>query len=451
MRYSFSEIHTLNILSDDPQYSQYFNTPKDLTFMVRIIFLCFSLAVLGAIFFKVDKIVPAQGIIDTKSELFEIRNTEPGFVEKMHVREGDLVKKGEPLIQFETAMIDLEISGLKQQLKNLSRNLWSDFYQIQALVDDSTKAQLQLSLKSIPNSILNLGYEGYLSKPFSDAKGVNEQQKNSLTEQVFSGKRQQDNIQSRLQLQLKELDRVTVLFQEGIESQASLDEAKSTILTLESQLESNIETVQALESEIMRLDKEQGQMQSEYILERLVRIHDQLDVYHRTEFELASKERVRSDLMVRSPIDGIVDALLIQGDKERIPETTTLLSIRPSYAEKDLEIDIQIPANYAIWVRSGMEFRASSLGNNPEDHGYLTGEITFIAASSQTDESSGERLYRMKGKILKITSLREDSRDTLLRPGSALNVDIRAGERRLINYVFDPFSKYLRTALSEPS
>ncbi|MFT2111122.1 HlyD family efflux transporter periplasmic adaptor subunit [Marinomonas sp. 2405UD68-3] len=451
MRYSFREIHTLNILSDDPLYSQHFNTPKDLTIMVRIIFLCFFLAVLGAIFFKVDKIVPAQGIIDTKSELFEIRNTEPGFVEKMHIREGDQVKKGQSLIQFETAIIDLEISGLKQQLKNLARNVWSDFYQIQTLIDDVTETQLQSALKGIPNSIVDLGYGEYLSKPFANAKDVNDQQKNSLMEQTLSGKRQQRNIQSRIKLQQIELDRIRTLFIDGIESQASIDQANAEILTLESQLESSLEAVQSLESELARLDKQQNQMQSEYVLERLVRIHDQLDAYHRTEFELTSKIRTKADLTVTSPIDGIVDALLIQGDKERIPETTTLLSIRPRYEEKDLEIDIQIPASYAIWVRSGMAFRASSLGNNPEDHGYIMGEITFISSSSQADESSGERLYRMKGRIVEITSLREESRDTLLRPGSALNVDIRAGERRLINYIFDPFSKYLRTALSEPS
>ncbi|MCZ2720170.1 hypothetical protein O1D97_00560, partial [Marinomonas sp. 15G1-11] len=107
MQYSFREIHDLNILSDDPIYRKHFNTPNDLKIMVTLISLCFSIAILGAILFKVDKIVPAYGIVDTKSELFEIRNTEPGFIDKMYVAEGDFVKKGQPLIQFETDIVNL--------------------------------------------------------------------------------------------------------------------------------------------------------------------------------------------------------------------------------------------------------------------------------------------------------------------------------------------------------
>lgn len=419
--------------------------------MVRIIFICFLVATLGAVLFTVDKIVPAQGIIDTKSELFEIRNTEPGFIQKMYVREGDFVHTGQVLIQFDTELVDLEINSLQQQIDNLSRNIWSDFFQIKTLIDLQTEEKLRFSLDNIPNPIAKLGYGEYLSKPFLDTKAVSEERKRNLIEQVLSGKRQQENIRSRILLQEKEMQRIKRLYSDGIESQSSLDQAEANVLSLESQYESNLDNIQSLEAEIQSLEKQQTQIQSEYVLERLIRLHDQLDAFHRIEFELSSKQRTKTDLKVTSPIDGTIDSLMIQGDKERIPETTTLLSIRPSYSEQDLEIDIQIPASYAIWVRPGMVFRASSLGNNPDDHGYILGEITFIAASSQTGESSAERVYRMKGKISEIKALRVDSKETLLRPGSALSVDIRAGERRLINYIFDPFTKYLRTALSEPS
>ncbi|WP_191602733.1 HlyD family efflux transporter periplasmic adaptor subunit [Marinomonas algicola] len=451
MRYSFREIHTLNILSDNPIYSQYFRTPNDLKVMVWIILLCFLVATVGAFLFTVDKIVPARGIIDTKSELFDVRNTEPGFIEKMFVREGDLVNMGQVLIQFDTEFIDLEINSLQQQKDNLSRNIWSDFFQIKKLIDTQTKTTLSLSLEKIPNPINQLGYGEYLSKPFLDTKAVNDERQRNLVEQVRSGQRQQDNIRARIVLQQKERQRIKRLYIDGIESLSSLDQVEANVLSLQAQYESNLDKVQSLEAEIQQLEKQQTQAQSEYVLDRLIRIHDQLDNFHRIEFELSSKQRTKTDLKVTSPIDGTIDALMVQGDNERIPETTTLLSIRPRYSEQDLEIDIQIPASYAIWVNPGMVFRASSLGNNPDDHGYILGEITFIAASSQIDESSSERVYRMKGKISEIKALRVDSKETLLRPGSALTVDIRAGERRLINYIFDPFTKYLRTALSEPS
>lgn len=451
MQYSSREIHTLNILSDDPMYSRYFNTPLDLKFMVVGIFICFTFAILGAIFFKVDKIVPAQGVLDTQAELFEVRNTEPGFISHVLVQEGDMVHAGDLLVQFDAEQVDLKIDQAKQQLENLARNIWTRFYQINDLVDAHTRQELVAGLAEVDNPIARLGYQSYLSKPFLDTRAVNQQSRASLSQKVASARNQYANLQAREALQQAELERIQGLYQAQIESKATLDQAQANLLSLQSQLESVNETITSLQSEGERLQKEQAQTESSYILERLVGLHDQLDNYHTTFFQLESLERSKHDLGITSPINGTVDAMLIQGDKERIPEATTLLSIRPSYTENELEIDIEIPANYAIWVEPGMTFRASSLGNNPDDHGYVMGEISFIASSSQKSDQSSGRVYRMTGKITEITALRADARDALLRPGSALSVEIRAGERRLINYIFDPFTKYLRTALSEPS
>jgi len=243
MRYSFREIHTLNILSDNPLYSQYFKTPNDLKVMVWIILLCFLVATVGAFLFTVDKIVPARGIIDTKSELFDVRNTEPGFIEKMFVREGDLVNMGQVLIQFDTEFIDLEINSLQQQKDNLSRNIWSDFFQIKKLIDTQTKTTLSLSLEKIPNPINQLGYGEYLSKPFLDTKAVNDERQRNLVEQVLSGQRQQDNIRARIVLQQKERQRIKRLYIDGIESLSSLDQVEANELSLQAQYESNLDKI----------------------------------------------------------------------------------------------------------------------------------------------------------------------------------------------------------------
>jgi len=451
MRYSFDEIHALNLLSDDESYSKHFHTPADLKIMTAIILLCVMAVVTAAIVFKVDKIVPAKGILDTRAELFEINNTQPGFIEKVLVKEGDAVSKGQVLVQFETEQTQLEVDRLKQQLKALSRNLWNDFYQIEPYLEDDSKTQLQIALEFIPNPIADLGYQRYLAEPFANTEKISIHDRKNLAQQVQAAKRQQRLIEQRLYLQRQELKRSEQLFKAGIESGASVDIVKAQVLELQSSLVSIKDSLQNLGAQKHKSKQELSRNQSEYLLERFLRIHDQLDSYHTSEFQLASLQRTLDDLTIRAPIAGTVDALMVQGDKQRIRETTTLLVIRPSYAEQDLEIDIRIPVNYAIWVQPGMSFRANSLGNNPEDHGYIFGEVTFIASSSTPDEATGQRFYRMKGRIVKIEALRTAARNTLLRPGTELSVDIQAGERRLINYVFDPFSKYLRKALSEPS
>lgn len=99
-----------------------------------------------------------------------------------------------------------------------------------------------------------------------------------------------------------------------------------------------------------------------------------------------------------------------------------------------------------------MRFRASSMGNSPEDHGYIHGEVDFVSRSSE--EINGQRMYRMTGKIERFESnvpmSHAELAENLSRPGMQLSVEIKTGNRRLINYLFDPFTKHLRTALTEP-
>ena len=67
MDYNFGEIHALNLLSDNPDYSKRFNTPKDLKIVTWLILGALAIVVAVAIIVKVDKIVPAKGRLDTKA------------------------------------------------------------------------------------------------------------------------------------------------------------------------------------------------------------------------------------------------------------------------------------------------------------------------------------------------------------------------------------------------
>jgi hypothetical protein len=124
--------------------------------------------------------------------------------------------------------------------------------------------------------------------------------------------------------------------------------------------------------------------------------------------------------------------------------------LRPEFRRDDLVIEIKIPSSFAVWVEQGMEFRASALGNNPDDHGYISGTVAFVSKSTSEDKA-GARYFRMIGRITDFDLSARGLEPAFLRPGLELSVEIKAGKRRLINYIFDPFTKHFRNALKEPS
>ena len=449
MQYSFKEIHALNLLSDNPEYSKRFNTPADLKIMTLIILLVVAAAVTGAILFKVDKIVPAQGVLETKAKLLEVRAPYQGFVRAIHVDEGMEVTQGEALISFDTELMDREIDRLQQELVTLRRSVWTDFYQIGDWLDEATRSALNEKLESIPNPIEQLGYGGYLERALGHSLATLDQSIRSLEIRQVTLERKIRWLDESIDMENSELARLERLRDKGIESRSAVEQQERTLLDLKSNRESLRSELENTGTDRDKLAVERAKLKEDFILERLLRLQDQLDKYRQTESRLASQRRERDDMTVRAPFNAIVDQVKARGQHEVIEAGSTLVELRPRFDQDDLEIEIRIPSNYAIWVEPGMEFRASSLGSNPEDHGRLHGKVGFVSKSTEAVEGAeGQRFYRMTGTI---TRMDINNPETFLRPGLQLSVEIKAGERRLINYLFDPFTKHLRTALSEPS
>ena len=446
MRYSFSEIHTLNLLNDNSEFSKRFKTPGDLKIMTLIILLVIVTAVICASFFKVDKIVPAQGVLETRAKLFEVRAPLQGFVKSIHVKEGMYVEPGDTLVTFDTEQMDRELERFEQELMTLSRAVWTDFYQIDDWLEEATQTALRSKLASIPNPVDPMGFRSYLERALGDSLASLDQSFRGIETRYTNLERQIRLLDETIAMEHRDLARFKRLRDQGIESSSKVDQQELRLLELQSNRASLDSDLANTSTEQDKLVVERNKLKDDFILERLVRLQDQLDQFSQAQSRLASKQRERNDMNVRAPFAAIVDEVLARGEHEVMDGGMALLKLRPRFDQEDLQIEIQIPSNYAIWVEPGMEFRASSLGSNPDDHGRLHGTIGFVSESSEVVE--GNRIYRMTGTI---TLLEVNNPETFLRPGLQLRVEIKTGERRLINYLFDPFTKYFRTALSEPS
>ncbi|MHA7878862.1 MAG: HlyD family efflux transporter periplasmic adaptor subunit [Saccharospirillum sp.] len=446
MQYSFDEIHTLNLLSDNPDYSKRFNTPADLKIMTAVILFVVTAAVTCAILFKVDKIVPAQGVLETQARLFEVRTPQQGFVHEVRVQEGMAVDAGDVLVTFDTEQVDREIDRLRQELNTLSRSIWTDYYQISAWLDGATQRSLSEALASLPDPVTPLGYRRYLERALSHSLASIDQSIQGLETRQATLDRQIRWLDETIAMEQSEWERLDRLRAQGIESRTSVEQQSRRLLELQSNRESLASDLANTRTEQDKLLLDRETVRDEFILERLLRLQDQVDRYHQAHSRLASQRREQQDMTIRAPFAAVVDEVMALGRHEVVEAGMPLVRLRPEFDREDLQIDIQIPSNYAIWVSPGMEFRASSRGNNPDDHGRLHGIVDFVSKSSE--EMEGNRIYRMTGTL---TRVEVTNPETFLRPGLQLSVEIKAGQRRLINYLFDPFTKHLRTALSEPS
>lgn len=86
----------------------------------RIIVLAITvlliIAILWAYLAKIDVVVSGIGSITTEVDVGIVASQTSGVVKKLYVSEGDYVKKGDILLEFDTSEIDLQIEQLEKEL-----------------------------------------------------------------------------------------------------------------------------------------------------------------------------------------------------------------------------------------------------------------------------------------------------------------------------------------------
>jgi len=98
--------------------------------VTRIVIILGSLAVGGGFFFRIDEVVTVQGQLKSIGGTVEVKTPAGGRISKTYVSDGDLVKKGQLLVTFDTReakekqstltrLIQLEKKSLLNQLKTI--------------------------------------------------------------------------------------------------------------------------------------------------------------------------------------------------------------------------------------------------------------------------------------------------------------------------------------------
>lgn len=87
-----------------------------LTFWIITAIITFT--ILWLIIGKVDIVVSARGIVIPQGEAKIIQPLETGIISAIHVKEGDFVKKGQPLIDIDPATTAPAMEAVKENLAN---------------------------------------------------------------------------------------------------------------------------------------------------------------------------------------------------------------------------------------------------------------------------------------------------------------------------------------------
>ena len=203
----------------------------------------------------------------------------------------------------------------------------------------------------------------------------------------------------------------------------------------------------ASEVEVLRLKREANDLQN--------KINDARNQYYvksREELSKANTDteqqmqivRGRTDTLNRTtfkaPVRGVVKEIAVTTEGGVIPQNGKLMTIVP--LDEQLLIEARISPRDIAFIHPGQEALVKITAYDYSIYGGLKGKVTVISPDTIRDEvkqdqfyyrvyirTDSDKLYNKEGKSFSIT------------PGMVATVDIRTGEKTVLDYLLKPFNK----------
>lgn len=122
-----------------------------------------------------------------------------------------------------------------------------------------------------------------------------------------------------------------------------------------------------------------------------------------------------------------------------------IMQIVPS--QGPLEVEAFIENKDKGFVRAGQSAAVKVDTFEYTKYGTLPGKVTHVSQDAIPDEKRG-LIYAVK-VLLDETTLDVEGEPTPITPGMAVSVEIKTGDRRVIEYVMSPLMRHTREALRE--
>ncbi|MGB5635982.1 MAG: response regulator [Waterburya sp.] len=427
---------------------------------------------------QVDETGTAKGRLEPSGKTFILDAPVAGTVAAINVQAGDVVEAGQNLLELESDIVSAELQQLQTQLSGqqnqlnqlkllkkqllLTVNTQEQESQAQKLEKQAQVAQAQQQLRFYQTS-----YDSQQEEKLA--------QVNQAKQDVVYSQTALNSAQKVLAKAQKEIGRYRQAWKEGViaevqvvqqediiaERQQAFDQAQSEFqqaqLRLAEQQNNYAQVVRQAESDI---EEAQLQLQEQEKSDRTLNYTGKLAILRsqeqlkNTESEIVSlsaeiaqsKSKIASvqyqlkQRVLKAPVRGTVFDLPIQKSGEVLQPGDVVAEIAPEGSP--LVVIAQMATAESGSLTKGMPVKLKFDAYPFQDYGIITGELTSISPTSKITETE-------QGQVANYNLEIELDRDCLpkadqcipLRPGDTVTAEVIERQRRIIDFILDPFKK----------
>lgn len=353
--------------------------------------------------FEIDRSIRAQGQIIAMDRTQIIQSPDAGVVEKIKVKEGDSVQKGQELVILE---------------KERANAAYSDTLgKVSALKVSLARLHAEVYGKPLQFAPELLQYKEFIS----NQTDLYKRRKQAIDEDIAS-------LTASLKLAKEELEMNLPLLKTG-------DVGKADILKLQRQ-------VTDIQGQITsKKNKYFQDAQAE-----MTKVQEDLSTQ---EQNLLDRKQLLEHTTLIAPMNGIVKKLVITTEGAVVRQGDQVLELLPTQSDLIVETKIQ-PIDMSHLIK-GLPVLIKLDAYDYAIYGSMIGELDYISPDALTEQTkNGETIYyRARINIKEKEFKNKFSSEIQITPGMTVTVDIKTGKRTVLAYLTKPVTKTLSESLKE--
>jgi len=353
---------------------------------------------------QIDQVTRGMGTVISSSRVQIIQSVDGGVLETLPVKEGDHVTKGQVLATLNQTRVAAAVKELDSKLAGLR----AQAIRLRAEITDSRQ----------------LSFPSEITTGFPEQVRV---QQSLFRQRLQSISEELRTLSEAARLARADARLVHQLAQTGDVSQSELIRVDRAVNEAEAQLNNRKNKyLQDAQAELAKAEDDIGQIQEQ-----------------RTQ-----RAQQLEDSVFRASVSGIIKNVRVTTLGGVLKGGEELMQIVPLDDELIVEVKIK-PADIAQ-IRSGL---SAHIRFDPFDYtiyGAASGAVAYVSADTlREDTKNGEQTYYRVHVKTPMPVKTQSGHKLEILPGMTAQVDIRTGERSLLNYLLKPIRKTLSESMGE--
>ena len=425
--------------------SIYSRPPSKPVIITAASLLIFTLCmVLWSSFSFVDKTVSARGKFTNTAPNIEIQSTGSSIIEELNLERGQFINKGETVAILDGTVVNANLKITRDKIYAVKNKILRLELQKKSILNKSLNKDSSGQLDLINEEILNKHFDEFMikMKTFSSDLLL-------LETEIVSMSADKELIRDQLDIKIKIEEGKKKLFEKNVGSLMDTLSSTDQRISVKRQLLSTTGSIEKLKSQKTSIVDQR----SSYLTGELVGIAQELSSFNdqllQLNEELIKNELERSNLFVKSPVEGVVLNLPTVTIGSLINKGDPIVTLVRTGLPLVLEIDVDPKDASDLYNGNPVSVKIDALPF--QQFGDLAGTLIYLSDDTVEESLQGESGAYYRGRVnVEDSELMGLPEEFDLTPGMLATADLKVGKRRLITYFTNPILKSLSSAMREP-